>query len=350
LARLIQVSMFREYFSIAPNATAIAGVVMLGAVVAATYVSLDDVSGSLREERLTLRVLTDIEGLQSSLREIDSVRSQYALSGDPSLLARFDTLREKVRVQLAEIEHRVELPEQRVELPAIKSTLEEHLAVAAELMNTRNRGPNAPQLTIPPGRAELAGSARGLVNTFELRNRSIVAERERTSSGNVGFMRRAILAGMVLAGLLLGWSLLAGQRYERARQAAETALQGRSRELRLLIDAMPAMIAYVSADERFLLHNRSYAQWLDIPSAQIDGHPVREVLGEKSYAVIEPHLKRALAGEEVRYERQETLGDGRLRDLAIAYVPHRGTGGGVLGCYALLTDITDLKHAGRLGG
>ena len=161
-------------------------------------------------------------------------------------------------------------------------------------------------------------------------------------------MGRAILAGIVLSGLLLGWAFWTGQRQETGRRAAEAALQARSRELRLLVDAMPAMIAYVAADERYQFHNRAYAQWLDVPSARIDGHSVREVVGPETYAVISPHLKQALAGEEVRYERQETLSDGRLRDLDIIYVPHRAAGGKVLGCYALLTDITDLKQLGRL--
>ncbi len=338
----------RQFFSVPQNFAALAGVALLAVVVAGAYISLRSVNESLRVERLSLRVIADIEGLQAGLQELDVVQREYLSGAEPTLLARFETLREKVRSHLAELEKRVERPDQRIALPAIQSAVRERLAVIEETMRARRKGPEAAaQIAFPPGRLVLAESARGLTDEFAQRNRRIVAERENDATGEVGFMGRAILAGIVLAGLLLGWSLWAAQGHERARRAAETALQARSRELRLLVDAMPAMIAYVAAGERFLFHNRIYAQWLGIPSSRIDGHPVREVVGREAYAVIEPHLKRALAGEEVHYERQETLSDGRLRELAIVYVPHRGAGGEVLGCYALLTDITDLRNLGR---
>ncbi len=339
----------RQFLSVPQNLAAAAGVVMLAAVVAASYFSLRGVNESLRVERLALRVIADVEGLQAGLHELDAVQRDYLAGADPTQLARFESLREKIHLHLVELEKRVENPEQRVALPAIQSAVRERLIVAEETMHERRKGAAAvAQLAFPPGRLALSDSARGLTDDFALRNRRIVSDRGDDAVDEVGFVGRAILAGIVLAGLLLGWSLWTAQGYEQARGRAEAALQARSRELRLLVDAMPAMITYVGTDERFLFHNRSYAQWLGIPSSRIDGHPLREVVGEKAYAVIAPHFARALAGEEVRYERQETLADGRLRDLAVVYVPHRGPGGEVVGCYALLTDVTELKHLGRL--
>jgi PAS domain S-box-containing protein len=343
------VTNLRQFFSIPQNLAALAGVALLAAVVAGAYISLRSVSESLRVERLALRVIGDIEGLQSGLQELDVVQRQYGAGAEPTLLARFDTLREKIRSHLLELEKRVEHPEQRVALPALKVAIRERLAVAEDTMQARRKGADAvAQLAFPSGRLALAESARSLADDFAHRNQRIAGERERDAASDVGFMGRAILAGIVLAGLLLGWALWTAQRNESGRRTAEAALQARSRELRLLVDAMPAMIAYIAAGERYLFHNRAFAQWLDVPSARIDGHSVREVAGPEAYAAISPHLKQAMAGEEVSYERQETLPDGRLRDLAIVYVPHRGAGDEVLGCYALLTDITDLKHLGRL--
>jgi CHASE3 domain sensor protein len=274
-------------------------------------------------ERLSLRIIADIEGLQSSLQELDAVQRQYLLNAEPTLLARFETIRERMRSHLAELEKRVEHPDQRIAMPALKAAIKERLAIAEETFEARQKGADAAaQLAFPPGRLALAESARGLVDDFERRNKRIVGERERDSASDVGFVGRTILTGIVLAGLLLAWALWAAQRHEGARRAAEAALQARSRELRLLVDAMPAMIAYVAADERYLFHNRSFAQWLDVPSARIDGHPVREVVGPEAYAVIAPRLKQALLGEEVRYERQETLPPARsVRDLRAAPRP-----------------------------
>jgi len=162
------------------------------------------------------------------------------------------------------------------------------------------------------------------------------------------FLERGMLVGILLAGVLLGWSMRAGFRQEAARGAAEVALQARSRELRLLIDAVPAKIAYVDPAERVLLHNRAYAEWLGIPSARIEGRTVRELVGEADYAEIAPYIRRVLAGETVGYERQQHLENGALSDVAVAYVPHRSPAGQMLGYYALVTDITELKNLSRM--
>jgi PAS domain S-box-containing protein len=341
----------RQFFSLPQNFATLAGVALLIAVVAGAHISLRSVNELLRAERLSLRVLADIESLQDALREIEVVQSDYLSSAEPALLARFETLREKVRSHLAELGQRVENPDQRIALPAINSAMREWLALTEEKMRQRRADAGAAaQPALSPGQLTLAQSARGLIDEFERRHRRAIADRASGASDDAGFMGRAIFVGFVMAALLLGWALWAAQRNERSRRAAEAALQVRSRELRLLVDAMPAMITYVGADRRFLFHNRRYSEWIGVPSARIDGRPVSEVVSRETYAVIAPHLERALAGEEVSYERQEARPDGEMRDLAVAYVPHRGTGGDVLGCYALVTDVTEVKDLGRFKG
>lgn len=132
------------------------------------------------------------------------------------------------------------------------------------------------------------------------------------------------------------------------RKRAEMALEAREREMRLMADAVPAMIAYVDAGERLRFYNRAFERWIGLRAGAGLARTLREVLGEERYAGIEPPLRRALAGEEVRFDRRDTLRDGREVDLAVVYVPHRAKDGTVLGLYALLTDITELKQIDRL--
>lgn len=339
----------RPILSLTSNFAALAGVVLLGAAVATAYFGLRAVNETLRVERLSLRTVADLEGLQGSLNEAESLQREYLLTGDPALLARFETLRAKIGSYVADLESRFEQPEQRAAMPDLKSAIAAQLAALAQTMEARRSqgAEEAVRLAFAPAQTALTTRVDQLMDQFSRRERRTVGQRESAAAEDLGFLERGTLVGILLAVGLLGWSLRTGQRLEAARRAAESALQARSRELRLLIDAVPAMIAYVDTDERYLLHNRAYAQWLGIPSARIDGRTVREVVGEKAYALARPYIEHALAGDEARYERSQRHADGSARDLAVAYVPHRGAAGVVLGYYALLTDITDVKQLSR---
>lgn len=87
-------------------------------------------------------------------------------------------------------------------------------------------------------------------------------------------------------------------------KAAKEALQ-RSREtLQTVTDAMPALVAFVDADERFRFLNAAYEKVFDRPTAAMLGLTVHEVLGEEAYAAMRGPLQRALAGETVVFERE----------------------------------------------
>ncbi|MEO8145612.1 MAG: ATP-binding protein [Betaproteobacteria bacterium] len=326
-----------------------AGVALLAGAVASAYFGLRAVNETLRVERLALRLFADIEGLQGALKDAEALESEFLLTGEPALTARFDTLRAKIIAYSADLGKRVEHPEQRAALPALTIALLERLdAVTQTLQDRNNRGPaEALRRAYTPDRTALTRRAERLLDEASKRQQRIVAVRESAAAEDLGFLERGALVGILLAIALLGWSLRAGRRQELAREAAEAGLQARSRELRLLVDAVPAMISYVDTAERYLLHNRAYAEWLGIPSGRIDGRTVREVVGEAEYEQVRPHLARALAGDEVHYDRSQRHADGSTRDLAVAYVPHFGPARSVLGCYALLTDITNLKQLSR---
>jgi PAS domain S-box-containing protein len=124
---------------------------------------------------------------------------------------------------------------------------------------------------------------------------------------------------------------------------AEQTVRAREEQLRLIIDNLPGLIAYVDANERYGLVNATYEAWFCRPRATIEGHAVREVAGESVYSGRQRYIAAALAGEAITFENTATYPDGVTRAVLAIYIPHRGPTGQVLGFYALVTDITERK-------
>lgn len=123
------------------------------------------------------------------------------------------------------------------------------------------------------------------------------------------------------------------------KRASEQAAEAADR-LTLIADAMPALIAYVDADARYRFNNRGYEQWFGHDRDDIHGRLVSEVVGDDAYAVIEPHVRKALNGERVSFEAEIPFSNGQRRTVHCDYVPDERPDGSVAGFYALITDIT----------
>ncbi len=129
---------------------------------------------------------------------------------------------------------------------------------------------------------------------------------------------------------------------EHAAQASQNAAH-----LRLITDAMPALISYIDPERTYRFANRMYEKWFDVPAGAVAGRHVREVIGEEAYAFIGPRLDRALKGERVFFE-QEMPFDSGMREIAAHYIPDIGPDGTVRGCFALVEDISGRKRAERM--
>jgi PAS domain S-box-containing protein len=110
----------------------------------------------------------------------------------------------------------------------------------------------------------------------------------------------------------------------------------------LAADALPVLISYVDAEQRYRFVNRTYEEWFGRPRAEVVGRTVREVLGEAAYDKARRHVEAALAGERVTFEGLMPFRDGGPRHVEARYEPHRASGGDgrVLGFYALITDAS----------
>jgi PAS domain S-box-containing protein len=113
--------------------------------------------------------------------------------------------------------------------------------------------------------------------------------------------------------------------------------------LELVIDAVPALIAYVDRDQRYGFANQAYEAWFGRPRAEIRGQTLREFLGEERHAKIRPYVERALDGEAVTFESTAIHRDGTHRFVRAVYVPDTAVDGTVRGYISLVSDITDMR-------
>ncbi|WP_246357101.1 PAS domain-containing protein [Pyxidicoccus fallax] len=134
----------------------------------------------------------------------------------------------------------------------------------------------------------------------------------------------------------------------RTREALEHSrelIRVREHQLRAITDALPALVAYVDRDERYLFCNRAFETWFGQDPEALVGQCIRGLSGEMGYAHMKDWMRKALAGETVNYESALTLQDGRTLHVQSTYVPTRDARGNVKGFVALVHDITDRKRA-----
>jgi PAS domain S-box-containing protein len=129
------------------------------------------------------------------------------------------------------------------------------------------------------------------------------------------------------------------------RKRAEEALRERERHMRLVTDATPALISYVDSELKYQFNNKSYEQWFGRRREDIKGRHMRDVLGERAFAAIRPHIDAAIAGNTVEYEALVPYRDGGTRYIHAHYVPERGADGTVAGFFVLVHDMTSIKQA-----
>ena len=122
-----------------------------------------------------------------------------------------------------------------------------------------------------------------------------------------------------------------------------TALRNSTAQLRLFSDNVPAMAVALDESLHYVFANRSYAAFFGIEPADVVGRHLSEIVGEATYREIEGHFAEVLQGHPVTYHRIHELQNGESRYLEIKLLPHIEEYGKVLGCFSLMTDITEYK-------
>lgn len=115
------------------------------------------------------------------------------------------------------------------------------------------------------------------------------------------------------------------------------------RILRLVVDAIPAMLAYWDTSQRCLFANRAYEQWFGVTPQALVGRTIRELLGPL-YALNLPYIEGALRGERQEFEREiPNPAGGPARQSLAVYIPDI-VAGEVRGFCVLVSETTQQKR------
>jgi PAS domain S-box-containing protein len=137
---------------------------------------------------------------------------------------------------------------------------------------------------------------------------------------------------IIVTAVLLYWLI--------ERHTAE--LREDEKKLRLVTDAMPALISYSDSDRIYRFTNRAYEDWF---GSRANGRRMDEFLGDAAYQAIAGYVNEALNGRMVHYQAEVPYSDGRPRFVDATYIPDTGENGVVKGYFALVQDITERRRA-----
>lgn len=131
------------------------------------------------------------------------------------------------------------------------------------------------------------------------------------------------------------------------RKNAESAILESQKQLQDIADSVPALVAKIDSSERYVFVNKAYQDWYGVPSDQVIGRTVLEVIGPERYAVIEDSIRRVLGGEKHTRQFYFELSNGESRYGQGHYIPIVKETDDIVGYYLMGQDITDLKFLER---
>jgi len=127
------------------------------------------------------------------------------------------------------------------------------------------------------------------------------------------------------------------------RPPSAQALRAPEDDLQKVLDRTPFMLTRCSSDLRYQFVSRAYAEMIGLQPSEIAGRAIVEILGEKRFNTILPHIQQVLRGDRVEFESQVHFRGGP-RFLHVIYTPDTDQQGKFQGWIASIFDISDRAH------
>ena len=171
-------------------------------------------------------------------------------------------------------------------------------------------------------------------------------------AANRGWQSWAVLAAGALGTGLIGGLLLLGTghvyRFERLADKLrqnEASLREKEAELENIIYRTPFMLIRLGRDLRYRFISHAYLEMTGRRPEQVVGRRLPDVLGDKDFQAIRPHIEKVLQGNRVEFEREVNYQGVGKRFLHVIYTPEKDDSGTVTGWIASMLDITERKRA-----
>jgi len=126
----------------------------------------------------------------------------------------------------------------------------------------------------------------------------------------------------------------------KKRKTAEKEQYLANERLSIITDGIPALIAYVGSDERYLYVNSSYADWLNVAKKDLIGQRLSEHLPDNVYQVFNPQIQKVLSGQRVTFRFNYLDASQKNQIIRCEFVPTINTAEMVEAFYVLIENIT----------
>jgi diguanylate cyclase (GGDEF)-like protein/PAS domain S-box-containing protein len=129
------------------------------------------------------------------------------------------------------------------------------------------------------------------------------------------------------------------------RRRLLTSLRASQARVNLIADNVPASIAYIDANERYVYANAAARRTSENGEDPVGRH-LREVRGAAIHALVADHVAAVMRGERQDFEMQAMI-NGFRRDVHAHFVPDVGPDGRVAGYFSMAQDVTAAKENER---
>ena len=126
-------------------------------------------------------------------------------------------------------------------------------------------------------------------------------------------------------------------------QVAKEGLAASEKRTRMITDNLPALVAYIDSNERYVFRNSFYRHIKGIDAAAMLGKTMREIYRDEDYDLVKNEIAVAMTGQRVTFERS-VMRDGVESYFKFEYTPDFDATGKVAGVYSMVTNITGMKR------
>jgi PAS domain S-box-containing protein len=113
-------------------------------------------------------------------------------------------------------------------------------------------------------------------------------------------------------------------------------------QLSIILQTVPAMLAYVDRDLNYVFVNPAYANWIGKTPEELEGKKISEITGPNTYKELLPYISATLAGEIVKLEKEIHFTTAK-KHMSTIYTPDKDEAGFVRGYTVLINDTTEQK-------